>query len=107
MTTPELEAVARAIFCATHASTFDVWAALHPRQREPSIRAARAALLAIREPTEGMILRAHNAVDEGPDGHPLEMGAAAAYYVDTREAAKDMIRVSHSAMIDHILGETT
>lgn len=84
MPTPELEAMARAIYDATQAKwTGTPW---EEADHTEHLRQARAALMAIREPSEGM-------------------WALAAKIVPAHELAdgEDMID-AYQELIDHILG---
>lgn len=82
--TPELEKVARQIYSVMMDEDEAVWDDLSSADKAPAIGAARAALEAIREPSEGMV-KAH-------DDEPFSNGFS---------------ERAHKAMIDHILGKET
>lgn len=68
--TPELEAMARAIFEVDHEGINRTWAAAIKASRETYMAFARAALLAIREPSEEAYCALAERFDFGPHGSP-------------------------------------
>jgi hypothetical protein len=96
--TPELEAVARAIYesdtrAASHAISPISWDDERNEHRPRYRIMARAALMAIREPTVSM----HSAVDHSADQKAKTHSISAP--AELRDAE------IYRAMIDHILGE--
>lgn len=105
--TPELEAVAKAIYDADplvantgKGAVVIRWDELSESQKDRHHRKARAALLAIREPTEGIAeALADREASEDGRGSYKSMGRT------DRERYSRRSAKSFTAAIDHVLGE--